>query len=202
MFWLYLYSHLFRSGPLRQCDLHIYVFDGLTPVVLFCFSAIVCTDFLINFHFRLTWSWNFILLWRITLRLLHTFCLLRNIYNLWLIFRLLNFYYFGFSLFLSCQLSFQFSFFSIFLKLLPSFGKRFSFWRELFLVLILVLLVKLIYLEICVSLFISYLQDLQQTLVGIPFCHLALLHSKNLCASIRKKTQSRANRECHRPLVG
>jgi hypothetical protein len=201
VFWLYLYDHLFRSGPLRQCDLHVNVFYRLTPVVLFRFSAIICTDFLINFHFWLTWSWNFILLRRIILRLLHTFCLLRNFYNLWLVFWLLNFYNFGFSLFFFCQLSFQFSFFSIFLKLLPSFCKRFSFWRKLFLVLILVLFVKLIYLEISVSLFMSYLQDLRQILVGIPFCHLVLLRSRNRCAFAKKKTQSLANRGCHRPLI-
>ena len=86
MFWFDLNNHLLRCGSFRQRNLHVNVFNRLTPVVLFCLRTVVSAYFLVHFHFLLVWSWNFVLLQGITLVFLNTFCLLRNLHNLWLIF--------------------------------------------------------------------------------------------------------------------
>ena len=141
-----LHQNLFRRGAFRQKNLHVNVLDWLAPVVLFSLPAVIRTNFLIDYLQRCRWLWDIVSFYCLSLHLL----LLNNWFNLfslWLVFGFLNFIYsFIFSLILFDR-CFQLRFFCIFLELIPTLCKSVAFWWELFLMLILVLLVKLIDLK-------------------------------------------------------
>jgi len=187
MLWFNLYENLFSRGSFRQGYLNINVLDWLAPVVTFSFAAIVGTYFPIDFLQRCGWFRDIVSLYSLNLLFLNNWL---DLLSLRFVFRLLN-------LVLSCVLllhflnsCFQLCLFCVFLELIPTLCKSFTFRWELFLVLILVLLEKLVDLK-SESLRVKdiFLRVLQQTLVGNPFCHQAPLHSKSQFCVVKTKKQ-------------